>query len=247
MNSRAHDTLGWTASASCPATVFVIDADPSVRTALEVLITSNGWCAKTFPSGEAFLASIPPTAGPSCLIAEILLPGIGGLELQSLLVGHGSIPVIFLTSHLNVSMTVRAMKAGAVEFLTKPFLTEMLVPAVCSALERSGEALRHDTELRALRKRYATLSEREREVMELVVSGLLNKQIGDRLCISEITVKAHRGKVMRKMEADSLPALVYMAATLGLPWPASRNRSGSLGLARTRSLAWPAAVQSAMS
>lgn len=244
MSSNDHVSVG---SAPAPVrslpTVFVIDTDLSVRTSLEALICKMGWRSSLFASAEQFLTSRTQIAGPSCLISEVILPGLSGLELQALLVGEQNIPILFLTSQSNVSITVRAMKAGAVEFLSKPVRDETLLQAVGSALERSKEALRQELELRILRERYATLTEREREVMALVVSGLLNKQVGGRLCISEITVKAHRGKVMRKMEADSLPALVDMAATLGLPRPASRVRSRSLDLERTgQSVNWMAGV-----
>jgi FixJ family two-component response regulator len=149
-------------------------------------------------------------------VLDVSLPGLNGLELQQQLADRTDMPIIFITGHGDVPMTVRAMKAGAVEFLTKPFDDDALVNAIRDAIERSRAALRLDSEMRTLRSHYASLSQREREVMALVVSGLLNKQVGGELGISEITVKAHRGQVMRKMKADSLPDLVTMAARLGL-------------------------------
>jgi FixJ family two-component response regulator len=230
-----------------PPTVFVIDTDPAVRASLAQLMGSMGLRSKTFASAEEFLSTPRPPPGPGCLICEVMLPGLSGLELQAALAGEGNIPVIFLTSHANVSITVRAMKAGAVEFLTKPFSEEVLVDALCSAVERSREAVRQELELSELRKRHATLSDREREVMELVVSGLLNKQVGSRLCITEMTVKAHRGKVMRKMSAESLAALVRMAASLGVSWPASGIRYRRSGLEKSRMAAEPIGLASAIS
>ena len=247
MAFRDHASAVWTLTRVQLSSVFVIDADVSVRTALERLICNTGWRSKVFVSAEEFIASRPPIAGPSCIISEVMLPGRSGLELQALLVGEPHIPMVFLTSCLNVSTSVRAMKAGAIEYLTKPFREETLVHALRSAFERSGEALRSEGELRTLRERYAILSGREREVMTLVVAGFLNKQVADRLRISEITVKAHRGKVMRKMEANSLPALVYMAATLGLPRPEFRTRSRWLSLERTGMSTNSMAVGSALS
>ena len=147
---------------------------------------------------------------------DVTLPGLNGLELQKRLSERTDMPIIFITGHGDVPMTVEAMKAGAVEFLTKPFRDDVLLNAVRGAIERSRDALRHDSEMQGLRERYASLTSREREVMVLVVSGLLNKQVGGELGISEITVKAHRGQVMRKMKADSLPDLVTMASRLGL-------------------------------
>ena len=232
---RFHDRVSADSALTpveSPPTVFVIDPDSSVRTSLELLICRAGWRSRMFASAEEFLALRRPIVGLSSIISEVELPGLSGLELQAVLVGEQNIPVVFLTSQLNVPITVRAMKAGAIEFLTKPFREETLLHALRSAFERCNETFRQEDELRTLRERYATLSEREREVMALVVSGLLNKQVGGRLCISEITVKAHRGKVMRKMQADSLPALVDMAATLGLPRPASGVRCTSLGRER---------------
>jgi FixJ family two-component response regulator len=195
--------------------VFVVDDDVSVRESLEQLIEMEGWEPRTFASAREFLSS-PRAAGPSCLVLDVTLPGVNGLELQQQLAERTDMPIIFITGHADVPMTVQAMKAGAVEFLTKPFNDEVLLNAIRGALERSRAALRIDAEIRALKHCYASLTPREREVMALVVSGLLNKQVGGELHISEITVKAHRGQVMRKMRAESLPDLVTMAARLGL-------------------------------
>jgi FixJ family two-component response regulator len=200
--------------------VFVVDDDVSVRESLELLIGTAGWQPETFASAQEFL-SRPRAAVPCCLVLDVTLPGLTGLELQQQLAGRTEMPIIFITGHGDVPMTVQAMKAGAVEFLTKPFKDDVLVDAIRSAIERSRAALRLDAEMRAIRNCYESLTPRERDVMALVVSGLLNKQVGGELGISEITVKAHRGQVMRKMKADSLPDLVTMAARLGLrPAPA---------------------------
>jgi len=196
--------------------VFVVDDDVSVRESLEALIRCAGWEPETFASAQEFLAR-PRVLAPSCLVLDVTLPGLNGLDLQKrVAVDRIDMPIIFITGYGDVPMTVQAMKAGAVEFLTKPFRDDVLLTAIRHALERSHTALAHEAETRALRDCYASLSRREREVMALVVSGLLNKQVGGELGISEITVKAHRGKVMRKMEADSLADLVTMAARLGL-------------------------------
>jgi FixJ family two-component response regulator len=194
--------------------VFVVDDDLSVRESLELLIKSAGWQPETFVSAQEFL-SRPQSPVPCCLVLDVTLPGLSGLELQKQLAERTDMPIIFITGHGDVPMTVQAMKAGAVEFLTKPFKDDVLVDAIRGAIDRSRAALRLDSEMRLMRKRYESLSPREREVMALVVSGLLNKQVGGELGISEITVKAHRGQVMRKMKADSLPDLVTMAARLG--------------------------------
>jgi FixJ family two-component response regulator len=211
-------------------TVFVVDADRSVRESLELLIDRSGWQSKTFVSATDFLAQ-PRVPAPCCMVLDVALPGLGGLELQKLVADRTDMPIIFLTGQGDVEMTVRAMKAGAVEFLTKPFRPEVLVAAIREALERSRQTLAREASMKSLRESYASLSRREREVMELVVSGLLNKQVGGELGISEITVKAHRGQVMRKMQADSLPALVKMAARLDLPsaWLAEPMRPGAAG------------------
>ena len=197
------------------AIVFVVDDDISVRESLELLVKTAGWKAEMFDSAQAFLAR-PRVSVPCCLVLDVSLPGLNGLELQQQLGERNEMPIIFITGYGDVPMTVRAMKAGAVEFLTKPFDDDVLLNAIRHAIERSRTALRHESELRVLRDCYATLTPREREVMALVVSGLLNKQVGGELGISEITVKAHRGQVMRKMKADSLPDLVTIAARLGL-------------------------------
>jgi FixJ family two-component response regulator len=197
-------------------TVFVVDDDISVRESLELLIMSGGWKAETFGSAQAFL-SRPRATVPCCLLLDVTLPGLNGLDLQQQLVERTEMPIIFITGYGDVPTSVRAMKAGAVEFLTKPLKDDVLLEAIRHALERSRVALRQESELQVLRSCYASLTPREREVMALVVSGLLNKQVGGELDISEITVKAHRGQVMRKMHAASLPELVTMAARLGLP------------------------------
>ena len=195
-------------------TVFVVDDDVSVRESLEGLVQTAGWEVRTFESAEAFLAC-PPARGPSCLVLDVGLPELNGLDLQAAIAGdRAEMPIIFITGHGDVPMTVRAMKAGAAEFLTKPFGDEALLGAIGTALERSREKVDELTALRALRERYDSLSRREREVMDLVVTGRLNKQIGGDLGISEITVKAHRGRVMEKMRARSLAELVKMSARL---------------------------------
>ena len=194
--------------------VFVVDDDVSVRESLELLIRYEGWKAEIFASAADFL-SRPRALVPSCLILDLSLPGLSGLDLQRRIASERTdMPIIFITGHGDVPSTVQAMKAGAVEFLTKPFTDDALLCAIRQALERSRAALGQDAELQQLRDRYDSLSARERQVMELVVSGLLNKQVGGELGISEITVKAHRGRVMQKMKADSLPQLVEMAGRL---------------------------------
>ena len=195
--------------------VFVVDDDISVRESLELLIASAGWRPETFASASDFLAR-PRVSVPCCLVLDVTLPGLNGLELQQQLAERTDVPIIFITGHGDVPMSVRAMKAGAVEFLTKPLSDDVLLTAIASAIDRSRATLRLDAETRALRTCYESLTPREREVMTLVVAGLLNKQVGGELGISEITVKAHRGQVMRKMKAESLPDLVTMAARLGL-------------------------------
>lgn len=196
--------------------VFVVDDDDSVRRALKLLIDSAGWKSQLFATAHEFL-SCPRVHAPSCLVLDVTLPDLNGLELQQrIAVDRADMPIIFITGHGDVPMTVRAMKGGAVEFLIKPFSDEVLLRAIANALEQSRVALAAEAEIQALRAEYAALSRREREVMALVASGLLNKQVATQLGISEITVKAHRGKVMRKMEADSFADLVTKAAKLGL-------------------------------
>jgi FixJ family two-component response regulator len=196
--------------------VFVVDDDVSVRESLEALIRCQGWRAEVFQSAEEFLAR-PRPLGPSCLILDVTLPDLNGLDLQQrVATDRSDMPIIFITGHGDVPMTVRAMKAGAVEFFTKPYGDAVLLSAIQQAIECSHAALRRETEMRSIRDSYGSLSRRERQVMALVVRGLLNKQVGAELGISEITVKAHRGSVMRKMKADSLPDLVNVAARLQL-------------------------------
>jgi FixJ family two-component response regulator len=197
--------------------VFVVDDDISVRESLELLIRSEGWQPEIFASAQEFLDR-PRSPVPSCLVLDVSLPGLNGLDLQKrVAVERPDMPIIFITGYGDVPTTVRAMKAGAVEFLTKPFSDDVLLNAIRQAVERSRVALGYEAEMQELRNCYASLTHRERQVMALVVSGLLNKQVGGELGISEITVKAHRGKVMQKMKADSLAALVKMAARLRLP------------------------------
>ena len=194
--------------------VFVVDDDVSVRESLELLIRCAGWQPETFASAQEFLAR-PRGFAPSCLVLDVGLPDLNGLELQKRVAADRiDMPIIFITGYGDVPMTVRAMKEGAVEFLTKPFADDVLLGAIRTALDRSRAALDSEAELRTLRESYASLTSRERQVMALVVSGLLNKQVGGELDISEITVKAHRGHVMRKMKAGSLADLVRMAARL---------------------------------
>ena len=217
MNLACAPCHGVRSSPVLPAVtpiVFVVDDDISVRESLEALICTEGWQPETFASAQDFLAR-PRVFVPSCLILDVSLPGLNGLDLQKrVAVDRTDMPIIFITGHGDVPMTVRAMKAGAVEFLTKPFGDTVLLSAIRHALERSRTALAHEAEMQVLRACYAALTHREREVMALVVSGLLNKQVGGELGISEITVKAHRGQVMQKMKADSLADLVKMAQRL---------------------------------
>jgi FixJ family two-component response regulator len=196
--------------------VFVVDDDVSVRESLELLIGSAGWQPETFASAQEFLAC-PRVFAPSCLVLDVTLPDLNGLELQKRVAADRSdMPIIFVSGYGDVPMTVQAMKAGAVEFLTKPLRGDILLTAIQHAIERSCAELAHEDAMRALRDRYASLTRREREVMALVASGMLNKQVGGELGISEITVKAHRGQVMRKMKAGSLANLVNLAARLRL-------------------------------
>jgi FixJ family two-component response regulator len=207
--------------------VFIVDDDISVRESLDALIGFAGWRPETFSSAEEFLAR-PRVPCPSCLILDVSLPELNGLDLQQLLsADRHDMPIIFITGHGDIPMTVRAMRAGAAEFLTKPIDDEALLNAIAHAIERSKAELGSESELRELRDRWALLTPREREVMELVVAGLLNKQVGYQLGISEITVKAHRGKAMLKMKAESLADMVRAAAKLGLkpaqnPWNVTR-------------------------
>ena len=210
---------------SATPVVFVVDDDPSVREALESLIVQAGWRAQVFESAQHFL-SFPRASAPSCLVLDVSLPGLNGLELQSLIAGDRiDMPIIFITGHADVPMTVKAMKAGAVEFLTKPVAEDVLINAIGSAIARSRITLVQESESQALRSLYAKLTPRERDVMTLVVRGLLNKQVGGELGMAEITVKAHRGQVMRKMKATSFADLVNMALRLGLASASKRSHN----------------------
>jgi len=219
MTSRSTSQFQTTvpSDSSTQSVVFVVDDDVSVRESLEPLISSAGWRCETFASAAQFLAR-PRPAVPSCLVLDVRLPDLNGLDLQQRVASdRGDMPIIFITGYGDVPMTVKAMKAGAVEFLTKPFSAEVLLGAIQSAIERSALALGLEAELTIIKDAYASLSRRERDVMALVVKGALNKHVAAELGISEITVKAHRGRVMRKMHADSLAHLVNIAARLGLP------------------------------
>ncbi|MFZ1938857.1 MAG: response regulator [Terracidiphilus sp.] len=222
--SRAStETYTQSSSDELTPTVFIVDDDVSVRESLEPLIRCVGWRPVSFATAQGFL-SHPRARVPSCLVLDVTLPDLNGLELQKYIAADRfELPIIFISGHCDVQTTVKAMKAGAREFLTKPFNDEVILSAIRDAIEHSLTALGRESEIQALRSRYASLTARERQVMTLVVTGFLNKQVGSELGISEITVKAHRGKVMEKMNAESLPDLVKMAARLRLPPPACVN------------------------
>jgi FixJ family two-component response regulator len=196
--------------------VFIVDDDVSVRESLAPLIRSAGWRPETFASAEDFLER-SRSEGPSCLVLDVTLPDLNGLDLQERIVDRADMPIIFITGYGDVPTSVQAMKAGAAEFLTKPIDDDVLLDAIRQATERSRATLAREEELQVLRDRHESLTPRERETMALVVSGLLNKQIATKLGISEITVKAHRGQVMRKMQVSSLADLVRAAEVLSVP------------------------------
>src|SRR3954463_5598967 len=215
MLSAPNGRMDVVTTRNATATVFVEDDDVSVRESLELLIRAAGWQALTFESAPHFLAH-PRRSEPCCLILDVSLPGLNGLDLQEQIRERIEMPIIFITGHGDIPMSVRAMKAGAVEFLTKPFNDDVLLGTIQQCIEHSRAVLREQAEMSVLRDRYASLTPREREVMALVVTGLLNKQVGAELGISEITVKAHRGQLMRKMQADSFAGLITMTAALKL-------------------------------
>jgi FixJ family two-component response regulator len=216
IQSSALSSATRSSTSDASPRVFIVDDDISVRESLELLIRSAGWEAETYTCAEEFLAR-PKISVPSCLVLDMQLPGVNGLDLQERVAADRSgTPIVFISGHGDVPMTVRAMKAGAVEFLTKPLRDDVLLAAISHAVQRSDAELRRDAESKVLRDRYASLTRREREVLALVVAGRLNKQIAAELDISEITVKAHRGKVMRKMKVRSLADLVKAAAKLDI-------------------------------
>src|SRR6266487_4298371 len=199
--------------------VFVVDDDISVRESLELLIRNAGWQPELLATAQEFLAR-PRVLGPSCLVLDVTLPGLNGLELQARIASERTdMPIIFITGHGDIPMSVQAMKAGAIEFLTKPFGDDVLLSAIRNGIECSQATLGREAEIRALRDGYASLTPRERQVMTLVASGLLNKQVGGELNISEITVKAHRGQIMQKMKARSFAHLVNIALRLRVTRP----------------------------
>jgi FixJ family two-component response regulator len=213
--SLLHDSGSNTRRAVTPVVLVVVD-DASTRESLELLIRSAGWRAETFACAMEFLAR-PQVPGPACLVLDVSLPDISGLDLQQRLAAQGNnVPILMVSGCVDVPTTVRAMKAGAVDFVIKPVDEESLLASLARAIERSGAALQKEAEMRVLREFHALLTRRERQVMERVVIGRLNKQVAADLDISEVTVKAHRGRLMRKMQARSLPALVNMAARLGI-------------------------------
>ena len=210
--------VGSSAMATARSIVFVVDDDEWVRESLETLLEDEGWQAETFASAQEFLDH-PRAFSPNCLVLDVSLPGLNGLELQKRMAERTEMPIIFLTGHGDIPMSVGAMKAGAIEFLTKPFNADVLLTAIGHALERSRLALAQEVKMQELRERYASLSRRERDVMAWVVAGLLNKQVAGELNIAESTVKAHRGQVMQKMKANSVADLVKMNVKLGLKAP----------------------------
>lgn len=215
VNALGHE-LGASPMSQVKPIVFVVDDDISVREALELLIRCAGWQPETFESAQEFLEH-PPALVPNCLVLDISLPGLNGLELQNRVTARrADMPIIFITGDADVRKSVKAMKAGAVDFLTKPVMDEMLLSAIRDALERSRVSLHREAEIRALRHCFASLTRRERQVMALVVLGLLNKEVGSELGISESTVKVYRGLAMQKMKAGTFAELVKMGARLGL-------------------------------
>ncbi|WP_243455650.1 response regulator transcription factor [Sphingosinicella sp. BN140058] len=215
-NGAGHLTAGGTAMSEANPMVIIVDDDVSIRESLQPALELAGWTVKSFESATAFLESEAPE-GPSCLLLDVSLPDLSGLDLQARIADRrAEMPIIFMTGYGDVPMTVRAMKAGAAEFLTKPLDEEILFAAVERAIAQSRIAVRERAAMRAIKARYASLSRREREVLRLIVAGRLNKQVGGDLGISEITVKAHRGRVMEKMKAGSFADLVKMSAKLRL-------------------------------